>query len=560
MKLVAPGKIFSRKGTKAQKRSRKLGFSLRLCAFARNVLSHLLINALVAAAVCAQTNGQRTEYLPPPRATLVAVHWPDLAQLEPDVRDQIKSSQDALVATVKDAHVSETKLGDAYGSLGEIYQAYSLAAPAQECYLNASRLAPKDFRWIYLLAKMDHLEGRMNEAIRRYRMAAALQPEFVAALVNLGNVYLELNRLDEAGDSFAAALQKEPNHPAALYGLGQVALSKRNYAAAVAHFDKALASAPEANRIHYALAMAYRGLGKLEQAKVHLAQQGSVGVRVADPLTDKLLELIQGARVYLVRGKLALEAKRYQDAVAEFRKAIEARPDSVPAHVNLGAALTQLGDMEGATKEFEQAVLLDPNNASAHYNLAVLLTGESRHEQAIVHLQAALTANPNDLGARFFLARELLQANRQEEALVEFTRVVQADSNNERALIEQVQLLQRRGQFKEALDSLEKSLARYPQRAKTAELLAHLLATSPQVELRDGGRALKLAQLLYETTGALPHGALVALALAELGRCAEAAEWQRKLIAGGGKDSNDDLLTKLKADLQRYENGQSCRP
>ncbi|HET9713525.1 MAG TPA: tetratricopeptide repeat protein, partial [Pyrinomonadaceae bacterium] len=268
------------------------------------------------------------------------MHWPDLSQLEPDVREQIKSQQDILISTIKDTQSTETKLSAAYGAMGEIYHAYSLTASARECYLNANTLAPKDFRWIYLLAKLDQLEGRVEDAIRRYRTVTSLRPEFVAAFVNLGNTYLELDRLEDARSNYATALQKDPNSPAAHYGLGQVALSRRNYAEAVDHLEKALALAPDANRIHYALAMAYRGLRNAEKVKLHLAQQGLVGVRVADPLMDRLVQLVEGARVHLIRGKIALEAKRYEEAAGEFRKAIEARPDSVPAHINLGAALT----------------------------------------------------------------------------------------------------------------------------------------------------------------------------------------------------------------------------
>jgi len=347
----------------------------------------------------------------------VAVHFPDLSQLETDVREQIKSQQDALVGVVKDPKTTDAKLSAAYGELGETYHAYSLNAPARECYLNASQLTPKDFRWIYLLGKLDQLEGRVDDAIQRYRMVFSLQPDFVAVLVNLGNIYLELNRLEEAQSSFASALQKQTSIPAANYGLGQVALSKRNYAEAVEHFEKALALAPEANRIHYALGMAYRGLRNPEKTQFHLAQQGPVGVRVADPLMDQLQDRVKGANVYLVRGKLALEAKRYEDAAAELRKAIEARPASVPAYINLGAALSQLGDLEGAAQQFQKAMVIDPNNITAHYNLAVLWANEKRHEQAIVHLQKVMLLNPNDNGARFFLAQQLLHANRNEEAL-----------------------------------------------------------------------------------------------------------------------------------------------
>ena len=113
-----------------------------------------------------------------------------------------------------------------------------------------------------------------------------MRPDYVVVPVNLGNIFLELNRLQEATERFRAALAIDENNPTAHYGLGQVALSKRNYAEAVDHFEKTLAPLPRADRIHYSLAMAYRGLGEAEKAKVHLAQQGLVGMRVSDPLVD----------------------------------------------------------------------------------------------------------------------------------------------------------------------------------------------------------------------------------------------------------------------------------
>lgn len=458
------------------------------CAFV------VICGALV---VCTAQTGTT---LPAPKPTLIAVHLPDLTPLEKEVREQLTSLQDSLVKVINDPRSTDERLSEAYGQLGEIYHTYSLNAPARECYLNANRLAPNEFRWVYLIAKLDHQGGRVNEAIEGYRKAATLVPKYIAAHVNLGSIYLELNRLEEAKMSFGAALKIQENVPAAHYGLGQIALSQRNFAKAIDDFKKALALAPDANRIHYALAMAYRGLNDQESARRHLAQQGTVGVRVSDPLVDALQELTKGERVHMIRGRLALEAKRFTEGAAEFRKAVAANPNSVPALVNLGAALTQTGDLKGAAEQFQRALQVDPNNVNAHYNLAVLLRNDNQHASALVHLEAVSKINPSDLGARL--------------------------------------------------------------------LMAQLLAASPQLELRNGAKSLKLAQELYEAKRSLEHGELVALALAELGRCSEAAEWQKKLISAleqqrsqrADQQRQAEILTRIRAALERYAKGPPCRP
>jgi len=498
--------------------------------------------------------------LQPPRKDLVAVHWPDLTNLEEGVREQLTTAQNTIAAAARNSATTNAALSEAYGNLGQLYHAYSLTAPARECYLNASRLATTDFRWPYLLAKLDQNDGRFEEAIVRFQLTVTLRPDYFPAFVNLGNLAIELNRLTDAQQRFTAALKVNKDNPAAHYGLGQVALSLRNYAEAVTHFEKTLSLVPGANRVHYSLAMAYRGLGNAEKAKAHLAQQGTVGVRVVDPLVDGLQDLTTGERVYLSRGKVAFEARRYAEAASEFRKAAAAKPDSVTARVNLGAALTQTGDLTGAVEQFEAALRLDPSRAHAHYNLAVILSGQEKHAQAIAHLRSALSIDVNDLNARFLLAQELKKSGNADEALSEFARVVQANPANEAALLEQVKLLYRKRQFKQALEALEKSHADYPQRGQTVLLLAYLLAASPQTDLRDGARALELAQRVYRTTNAPAHGALIALALAECGRCTEAADWQQRMITTVDQEQNAGLGAKLRAGLKNYENAAGCRP
>lgn len=519
----------------------------------------MLIVVSLAQPARSQSTAKDNDFLPPSRPNLLPLHWPDLTTLEPDVREQLAKLQAALAATAKNQQTSATALSEAFGAMGENYQSYSLNSAARVCYLNANKLTPQDFRWVYLLGKLDQVEDRTDDAVRRYRLALTLRPDYLAVPVNLGNIYLQLNRLDEARENFRSALAIDESCAAALYGLGQVALSQRNYDEARADLEAALALAPAANRIHYPLAMAYRNLGDVKKAAVHLALQGTVGVRVNDPLFDGLQELIRGERIHLVRGKLAFDSRSYKQAIDEFRLALVANPDSLTAHVNLGAALIQIGDPKEAAGHFAAALRIDARNTNAHYNLAVLLAKDNQHEGAIRHLREILNIDPKDAGARFLLARELLKSERLDEALVEFARVAEADPDNEEALLSLVKLLQQKHDYQQALDRLKKAHQQYPQNGQTALTLAYLLATSPQYDLRDGATALQLARTIYQVSGSPEHGALVAIALAELGRCAEAAEWQRRMIAAAEKENRADLVSRLNTDLKLYE-GQPCRP
>lgn len=520
----------------------------------------ILVATAFAPRVLAQSEGEAV-LQPPPAQGLSVVHLPDTSGMEASVREHIAAEQEALAAAIKDAAATPAaKLAEAYGTMGGVYQAYALSAPAEECYLNAQRLVPNDFRWAYLLGKLSQQAGKADEAVSYYTAARKLRPEYAPALVSLGDVYLQLNRLEESEANFKAALAANEKDPAVHYGLGQTALSKRSYDEAVKYFERALALAPGANRLHYALAMAYRGLGQTEKARSELALSGPVGVRAADPLVDGLQGLIRGARLHLVRGKTALDARRFEEAATEFRKAVAAEPESVPAHFNLGAALSQTGDLRGAVEQFEEALRLDPAHANAHYNLGLLLAQMNRHEEAVKHLQAAVKASPDDHGARFLLAQSLVKASRDEEAQAELSRVIQADPANEDALLALVKILLAKKQYAQARAALEKGHTEFPQKGLTAVTLAYLLAASPQQDLRDGKRALELAQSVWDATAQPSHGALVALALAELGRCDEAADWARRMITLASQKQNPDLAAKLKTELDRYEHTRPCRP
>ena len=89
-------------------------------------------------------------------------------------------------------------------------------------------------------------------------------------------------------------------------------------------------------------------------------------------------------------------------------------------------------------------------------------------------------------------------------------------------------------------------------------IAARILAASPHDALRDGDRALVLAQRLVAARRNSQSLETLAMALAEPGRFAEAARVQREAITLAKTSGRGDLV-RLRSNLARYEKNERCR-
>jgi superkiller protein 3 len=72
-------------------------------------------------------------------------------------------------------------------------------------------------------------------------------------------------------------------------------------------------------------------------------------------------------------GKFYYLNQKYDQAVAEYRKAVELDPKNADARFNLGIALETINDLEGARDAFEKLLELEPDykGAQEHYDRLV---------------------------------------------------------------------------------------------------------------------------------------------------------------------------------------------
>ena len=523
--------------------------------------SVLILGLCVLFATWAQTMAQSSiaQTLEPPVTGLNAIHHPDISQLEPAVMKQVSSLQEALAASAKPT-TPAADLSLAYGNMARAYHAYSFLEPAKECYENAARLAPDAYQWTYMLGKVAQQQNQFSKAAEYFKKTLAMNRDYFAASINLGNVYFELDLLGESEKRFQQVLLKSENNPAAIYGLGRIELERKNFTNAEKYFTRVLELVPEANRVHYSLAMAYRGLGETEKAKIHLGKQGVVGIRPADPLFDSLDADLKGIRLRLVNGKLAFQAQRYKEAESEFRAALELEPGNISALVNLGATLTQLGQGTEAIDMFVKALSIDPANTNARYNLAYLLLLKGDYLQAVGHYKILLKQNPKDVESRYRLGLALKGADLMREAAFELVAVYNAKPDQESVALELSDALVKTGEHEKAKAILIKSYQIDSTRGRTVAALSSLLASSPDRSLREGEKALKLSQLLYKSTGLHEHRLIIALSLAELGKCEEAETTTRDIIEKAKAAGKTELASGLEKILPRLVRGEPCRP
>ena len=526
------------------------------------VVCGALVSAVMiglAATAFAQESDQKEPDITELRKQLAPLIAPDLTGLDDVVALQLAEARREMEAAIAEPDAGVGRLAAAYGTLGQLYHAYELLEVADVCYANASFLTPGDFRWVHLLADISRLAGNLEDAATRYEAAWSLQPYDFAALVRLAETYLELGRHEEAETAFNAALALSPASPSAMAGLGQLALEKQEYGEAVMYFRAALKAAPEANRLHYSLAMAYRGLGDMDNARRQLALRGTVGVRPPDPVVDQLQLLTEGERVHLIRGRLAFASGRYQEAADEFGAAVEADPTSARALVNLGTSLAQLGDLDGAVERFQQALAIDPRQTTANFNLGNIFFSQGQQAEAIPHLEVVLEDTPYDGEAHLLLARAQVATGNEFDSLVHFRKAAELDPASEGAVLGGAAALVRLHQYGRAIPVLEAGLERMPASSSITFALARLLAGSPDADVRNGERAYDLAQQVYNVEPSPRHAQLVAQALGELDRCDEAAQWQQKVVDAAIEDGATEALPALRADLEMYEQGTPCR-
>jgi tetratricopeptide (TPR) repeat protein len=254
------------------------------------------------------------------------------------------------------------------------------------------------------------------------------------------------------------------------------------------------------------------------------------------------------------------QLRYWHDSETLFAHALAVTKNNHVAHVNLGVALEQKGELNEALAEYRAAEELAPELYHIHNNLGNLLDNLGHPNEALIEYRWAVLLSPGRPSLHNGAGMILAELGRFDEALRQFKEAARLDPAYPWAHLEIGKLRLKQGRDAEAIDEFRAALRIDPDNFQILAYTAHVLAADENPQIRDGRTALVLAIKAKLLTGETQPYVLDALGMA----CAETGDFtnaleeaQRALdLAAAAKMKK---LEPLQQRLELYKNQQPWR-
>ena len=168
-------------------------------------------------------------------------------------------------------------------------------------------------------------------------------------------------------------------------------------------------------------------------------------------------------------------------AIAEYKKAMEADPDSLFLRVELAELYWRMGRTADAVRDAEAVLKINPDQEDAHRLLANIYwrnlgnpqpdkVAKESLRKAIEHFEALSRIDPSDNDNFLVLGRLYRLNNQRDKAEEAFQKVLKSDPDSRSALASLAQLYFDHGDYEEAIEHLKK----IPDRDMSTSLVAML--------------------------------------------------------------------------------------
>ena len=462
----------------------------RMSGQGRSLVPALRGELLTSGESYAETNLPWTAYRWAPQRSLTTEHWKYIRTPQVELYDRTSdrgeyanlavAKADVLAELDGRLHSLEAKLGERASDVAEVspeehdqISALGYAAGA-DADLPADKTGLADVK--QRLAVKD-LSTRLRTGVAKGTIEAQEQLEIAQRLVS-----------------------ESPETPSFHNDLGEAFVKLGDFEHALPELTHVVELVPTDAGAHYALGDALQQMGRNDEARPHLE------------LALKLEPEMASAHVGM--GNILRAENRPDLAAGEYSEALRLKPDYAEAYFNLALTFLDRGMPQKALENFELALKNKSGWALAHVKIANLLLASGRAEEAVPHFEAALAQFPRDAELHDDFGLALQGLGRADEARAHFLAAAESAPKSFRPLVHLGNLAFAYGKDELALQRYEEALRLEPGEAEPTARLARFLASTPDETLRNGERALALAERASDLTGGENPHALDTLAAA----------------------------------------------
>jgi tetratricopeptide (TPR) repeat protein/peroxiredoxin len=198
------------------------------------------------------------------------------------------------------------------------------------------------------------------------------------------------------------------------------------------------------------------------------------------------------------------DARRYIEEHFQFEPSDGTTKPSralVQAQYFLGTLAQSESNWDGAAVAYQKVLEMSPSGTTIHVPLAVVLWQAGRKDEASEHFSIAAEAAKKNRSLFLVLGRAWLQINQPIEALPFFEQAEKLNPDSSQTALLVASALARAGRSAEGVAKLEEFLGKDPGAYDISNHLAWTYATDTDPKVRNGNRALQLAQSLAEQSG-----------------------------------------------------------
>ena len=133
------------------------------------------------------------------------------------------------------------------------------------------------------------------------------------------------------------------------------------------------------------------------------------------------------AKKYLASGDAYTAKHQNNQALIEYKRAVQAKPDWPEAHYKLAKAYDLQGDAPNAYREYARTGDLDPSNIDAQVKAGTLLLAAGEFDSARIRAELALKVAPENAPANILLGNALAGLNETGRAVKQIEQAISLD-------------------------------------------------------------------------------------------------------------------------------------